>query len=123
MDVRRLAAIDMHGLHGTVRRRRIILAEFLGGAVGGVAIGLVLLLSGSDAPLPLVLGAWALGIGINYVPLAIHAIDFSRGGRLEAELAGVDIPAELRHYTITQFWIAVPALFAVLSVVRAARRR
>ncbi len=123
VDVRRLAAIDMHGLHGTRRRRRIILAEFLAGAVGGVAIGLVLLLAGSHAALQIALGAWVLGIGVNYMPLALHAIEFVRPGKLEAELDGVDIPAELRHYTVTQFWIAIPALFAVLSVAQFARRR
>jgi hypothetical protein len=40
VDVRRLAAIDMHGVAGTRRRRRLILAEFVIGAVGGLAIGL-----------------------------------------------------------------------------------
>lgn len=37
MNVRRLAAIDMYGTRGTARRRRIILAEFLAGAVALVA--------------------------------------------------------------------------------------
>jgi hypothetical protein len=123
VDVRRLAAIDMYGLHGTRRRRRIILAEFLAGAGGGLAIGLVLLLAGSHAAFNVALGAWVLGIGVNYVPLALYAIQFSRPGKLEAELDGADIRAELRHYTVMQFWIAIPALFAVLSVAQSARRR
>jgi len=33
LDVRRLAAVDMHGTHGTLLRRRIILAEFVLGAL------------------------------------------------------------------------------------------
>jgi hypothetical protein len=39
MNVRRLAAVDMHGAAGRALRRRIILAEFVLGFVGMVAIG------------------------------------------------------------------------------------
>ena len=39
VDVRRLAAIGMYGTTGTVRRRRIILAEFIAGTVGLVMVG------------------------------------------------------------------------------------
>ena len=68
VDVRRLAAIDMHALRGTDTRRRVILAEFVLGAIAGIGIGIFLLLSAAGA-LGSVLGAWALGIGVNYVPL------------------------------------------------------
>jgi hypothetical protein len=33
VNVKRLAAIDMYGTRGTLRRRRIILAEFTAGAL------------------------------------------------------------------------------------------
>jgi hypothetical protein len=35
VDVRRLAAVDMHGARGSLLRRRVILAEFVLGAIGG----------------------------------------------------------------------------------------
>ena len=120
MDVRRLAAIDMHGLHGTLFRRRIILAEFLLGAAGGIAIGVLILLSSPSAGFA-VLAVWVVGVGINYVPLALYALAFYRPGALEAELAGADVRAELRHYTASQFWIAVPLLFPVLAAAQLGR--
>src|SRR5215472_19112271 len=70
VDVRRLAAIDMHGLAGTRLRRRVILAEFIAGAVGCLVIGL---LTATRAP-GLgwhVLGVWLAGVGVNYIPLAL----------------------------------------------------
>jgi hypothetical protein len=48
-DVRRLAAIDMYGARGTVRRRRIILAEFVLGVLAMVAFGSWLLGRASSA--------------------------------------------------------------------------
>ena len=39
MDPRRLAAVDMYGTHGTLRRRRIVLFEFVGGLIAAVAFG------------------------------------------------------------------------------------
>ena len=115
VDVRRLAALDMHGLAGTLLRRRIILAEFVLGAVGCVVIGL---LTATRAPAVgwRVLGVWLVGLGINYGVLAVHAVWLSRAGALDRELAGVDVPAELRRYTYLQVWIAVPLLLVVLAL-------
>jgi hypothetical protein len=61
-------------------------------------------------------GAWIAGACLNYVPLSIHAISLLPERRLERELAGVDVPAELRHYTKAQLWIAVPLLFVALDL-------
>jgi len=36
------------------------------------------------------------------------AVGFSRPGALAAELAGIDLRAELRHYTRAQAWVFVP---------------
>jgi hypothetical protein len=48
------------------------------------------------------------------------AISLARPGRLDAELAGADVAAELRRYTVRQLLIAVPLLVLVLGVVQAA---
>jgi hypothetical protein len=112
--VRRLAAIDMYGTRGTVRRRRIILAEFLVGVVAMVAFGVWVLTSGSDVGVR-VFGAWLVGAGLNYAPLAAYALALSRPGALEAELAGVDIMPELRYYGVRQLWILVPLALVVLA--------
>ena len=113
-DVRRLAAIDMYGTCGTARRRRIILGEVIAGSVAMVAFGVWLTAfsvgSGGRA-----LGAWAIGAGLNYVPLAQrHRAD--RPGALEAERAGVDTARELRRYSI------IPAVDLCAAFARHSRR-
>jgi hypothetical protein len=115
VDVRRLAAVDMWGAAGTRFRRTIILVEFFAGSVLGVALGVWALVSGGS-PAWTVLGAYLVGVCLNYVPLAAYAARFYPPGRLEAELAGVDVLRELRAYTVRQFWILVPLLFVVLAV-------
>jgi hypothetical protein len=115
VDVKRLAAVDMHGARGTLLRRRIILAEFVLGALLGTAIGAFVAVSASGLGWR-VFGAWLAGIGLNYVPLAIYAASLSSPGRLDAELAGVDLRRELRRYTKLQFWITVPLLLVALAV-------
>ena len=97
----------MHALRGTNTRRRVILAEFILGTIVGIGIGAFLLLSAAG-PFGLVLGAWALGIGVNYVPLAVHALSLCSRARLRSELRGIDLQAELRHYTRAQLWVLVP---------------
>jgi hypothetical protein len=121
LDVRRLAAVDMWGGRGTRRRRPIIVAEFVLGATVGPALGLLLAIAGSGLAWR-VLGALIAGACLNYVPLALHAISLFPGRRLEAELAGVDVPRELRRYTAAQLWIAVPLLFVALDLMQRRRR-
>lgn len=115
MNVRRLAAIDMYGTRGTVRRRRIILAEFVLGVVVMVGFGAWLVAAASGLG-GRVLGVWVIGAGLNYAPLAWHAIGLSRPGALEAELAGIDTGRELRRYGVLQLWILAPLSLVVLSV-------
>jgi hypothetical protein len=116
IDVRRLAAVDMYGSAGSRIRRRVILAEFVLGAVVGCALG-VYGLVGTDGWTQF-FGAWILGACLNYVPLAAHAVDLSRPGALERELHGVDVRAELRHYTKAQLWLFVPLTLVVLAIAQ-----
>ena len=115
LDVRRLAALDMWGSAGSMRRRRIIRAEFVIGVVGCTSLGLLAIGRGSGWMV--VLGIWLVGAGVNYVPLALHAQSLSRPGVLEAELAGVDVRSELRRAGLQQFWIAVPLAVAVFALM------
>ena len=108
-SVRRLVAIDMHGIRGSPRRARVIRAEFLIGAVGCVALGTLSLVAAQG--IGRIIGVWLVGIGVNYIPLAWVAVELSRDDALEAELQGVDLQGEARSAGLRQFWIAVP--FAV----------
>ncbi len=118
-NVRRLAAVDMHGAHGTSLRRTVIVSEFVLGAVAGTPLG-ILLATRASALGWLLLGIWIAGICLNYVPLALHALSLAGRGRLESELRGADISQELRHYTKAQLWIFVPLLFVVLAPLQRA---
>src|SRR5262245_59073691 len=122
MNVRRLAAIDMYGTRGTVRRQRIILAEFIAGVVLMVPFG-VWVATSESGPGGRAFGLWLIGAGLNYAPLSIHAIALSRRGALDAELAGVDTGRELRRYGVLQLWILVPLSLVVLAVREALTRR
>lgn len=109
-----MAAIDMYGIRGTTRRRRIILVEFVVGAIAIIGFG-VWLLAVSGHPLDRALAVYVILIGTNYVPLALHAVALSRPGALDTELAGVDTGRELRRYSVLQFWIFVPLYLVVLA--------
>ena len=120
LNVRRLAAADMYGTAGARWRRRVIVAEFIAGAVGGIAAGLWIALSSPTAGWRL-FGAWLIGIGANYLVLALHAVSLSRPGALDTELAGVDARAELRYYGLAQLWVAIPATVAVFALAQLGR--
>lgn len=120
VDVRRLAALDMHGAAGNPWRRRVVLAEFVLAAVAAPVLG-VLALRGTGAGTR-ILGWWLVSIGANYLVLALHGLSLARPGALAAELAGADIPAELRRYSIAQAWIAVPLALVAFALRRAGWR-
>jgi len=50
IDVRRLAAIDMYGRHGSKRRRRLILTEFVLATIDIPLLGLAIVMAASLAP-------------------------------------------------------------------------
>lgn len=116
LDVRRLAALDMHGARGTRRRRWMILVEFAVGTVGSAALGVWALTWGGAVGV--ILGIWLLGLAANYLPLTVHALSLWRQPALDAELAGVDLRAALRNYTRAQAWVLVPFWIAGLAVAR-----
>jgi hypothetical protein len=122
LDVRRLAAVDMYGTAGARWRRRVIVAEFIVGALGGIALGLWIALSSPTVGWQL-FGAWLIGMGANYLVLALHAVSLSRPGALDTELAGIDVRAELRYYSVAQMWVAIPLTVAVFSGLGGRRAR
>ena len=75
VNIRRLAAIDIYGTRLAKRRRRIIRAEFITGAVVMVAFGVWLAASSGRA-----VGFCIIGCGLNYALLAAYAIALGRPG-------------------------------------------
>jgi hypothetical protein len=119
LDVRRLAALDMHGTRGTRRRRQVILAEFVLGTIGGAALGGWALTWGGVGGVGV--GIWLLGLAANYLPLTAHVLALWRPEALRAELEGADVPGELHHYTRVQGWVLVPFWIAGLALAQARR--
>ena len=121
LDVRRLAALDMHGFAGSRLRRSVIRAEFVLGAAAGAGLGIWVAVAATSVGWQL-FGAWVVGMGVNYAALAWQAARLSRPGALEAELADVDLGRDLRRYSVLQLWIVVPLLLAVLTARGPERR-
>jgi hypothetical protein len=113
-SVRRFVALDLYGRSGTLRRRRIVLAEFVMGTAALVALGAYMGSRGSW-----VWGVWLLGCGMSYGALAAHAVTLFPMGRLEAELGRGDTAAEIRRYSLAQLLLFVPGLVAVAALVEA----
>jgi hypothetical protein len=106
-NVRRLEAVDMYGTAGARWRRCVIVVEFLAGVVLCATVGSILVASGGTTDR--LIGWWLLTASVNYLPLALHGVWLLRPGALDTELAGVNIRAELRYYSLAQLWVAVPA--------------
>ena len=118
VSVRRLAALDMHGRYGRRWRQWLITAEFIVGVLGCSTLGILSL--AQAAVFSRALGAWLLGVSLNYLPLAIHAASLLRDDRLKSELPNVDL-AEFSRYARLQFLIAVPGALALLGLMELAR--
>jgi hypothetical protein len=108
----------MYGLHGAARRRRVIRAEFIAGAIGCCGLGALTLSAGHGW---LVIGLWLIGAGGNYLALALEAQRLSRPGVLDARMADLDVRAELRAAGVGQLWIAVPLSLCLAAIIPARR--
>jgi hypothetical protein len=86
INARRLAAADMWGSSRTPRRRKLIRAEFVIGAIGCTILG-VLALTRANGVVWQLLGVWLVGAGVNCVPLALHTQSLSRRCRAERNAA------------------------------------
>lgn len=112
--MRRFTALDMYGSAGTRRRRQVIRAEFLIGCPALLVLGALSLLNGQ-----LLVGGWFLGVGVNYVPLAVYSVILFPPGRLEAELAAVgDVRAQLIRAGAVQALLLVPFLVAAAAAAQ-----
>lgn len=119
LNVRKLAALDM-ALHG----KRFILVEFGFGVLAFAVLGDLSLTQGlrllrNGVNWQLVLGIVLLWIGLNYIPLFIHAVDLARRGTARDE-AGDELAKReaLRKYSVLQFWLLVPFAIVILDLTQ-----
>lgn len=112
-------------LHGT----RFILIEFGVGVAGCVLLGALSLVAGirnlnRGVGWQLVLGLALLWIGLNYVPLFLHAVDLGRSGTARSEAASdLGNPAQVRRYGLLQLWILVPFAVGIFALLQRGTRR
>ena len=116
VNVRKLAAIDLFFLGP-----RLILAEFATGVLGSLALGVTSAWRGAyrfHSTWMVLFGIYLIFVGMNYVPLLLHAIDISRKGSAEQELA-----EELKHkkeafrrYRRQSVWLLVPLAVIIAAI-------
>lgn len=125
INVRKLVALDLV-LHGPW----FILAEFgiavaLGGALGIFLIYAGMFSSQGRSPFAIILGIYTLLLGINYVPLLLHAIDLARHRTARDEVAYELTHKDyfVRKYSVQQFLVLVPLALPILDIRQEAQRR
>ena len=66
-----------------------------------------------------VLGIVLLWIGLNYLPLFIHAVDLATRGTAREE-AGDELATRevLRKYSVQQLWILIPFAVVILDLIQ-----
>ena len=114
IDIRRLAAVDIAFLGS-----RFILAEFLIGVFGSLCLG-VLTLVRTHSLGGTVFGAYLLCIGVNYVPLLLHAIRLVRHGTAYSEIADEmpERPRMFRKYRRQSLLLLVPLVVPILAIIQ-----
>ncbi len=123
LNVRKLAAIDLQFLGA-----KIILTEFALGVLGSIALGLLTLRAGIQrfhSRKMIAFGAYLLFLGINYVPLLLHAISMQREGSALQEIAGElgDKRAAFRKYRRQSLFLLLPLIVPVAAIAQEIRRR
>jgi hypothetical protein len=123
LNVRKLAAIDLAFLGS-----KVILTEFTLGVAGSTILGILTLRAGIHrfhSARMIVLGAYLLSLGINYVPLLLHVIDIARQGSAGLEIADElgDRRAAFRKYRRQSLLLLIPLLVLVVAIVQEVTRR
>ena len=119
LDVRKLAAIDIAFLGP-----RLIIAEFALGVFGSLALGTFIALR-SQGTSGRLLAIYLLSLGVNYVPLLLHAISLRRAGTARAEIADelAETKRAMGKYRRGSLLLLLPFVVPALAVVQERRRR
>ena len=113
IDIRKLAALDLAFLGP-----RIILTEFSLGVFGSFALGVLTLLR-SHSMGGLALGSYLLLIGVNYVPLLLHAISIVRRNSVHFEIADeVTEKRMFRKYRRQSLLLLVPLVVPIVALAQ-----
>ena len=117
MNVRRLAAVDLSGLGP-----KIIIPEFALAVLGGPALGVLTVVRSRSLGMT-ALGVALIGLGVNYVPLLIHAIDLVRRSAVAAATAdeAFDRRSLYAKYRRQSLWLLLPFVVGIAALLQMAR--
>jgi hypothetical protein len=112
VNVRRLAAVDLSGLGP-----KIIIPEFAIAVLGAPTLG-ILTLFRSGSLLMTAFGVALIGLGVNYIPLLIHAIDLVRRSGVQSAIAdeASDRRALYAKYRKQSLWLLLPFAVGLAAV-------
>jgi hypothetical protein len=118
VNVRKLAAIDLHFLGP-----KVILTEFSAGVLGPIALGLLTLRKAYSYNWPrglTLFGAYLLCLGLNYVPLLLHAIDLARSRSASREIADElsERRVVFRKYRRQSVYLLIPLAIPIAAFLR-----
>jgi hypothetical protein len=118
IDLRRLAAVDVAFLGS-----KIILTEFAVGVLGPIVLG-ILTLRKSHSTGGMIFGVYVLLIGVNYVPMLIHAISIVNDGTARDEIADEldDKQRLFRKYRKQSLYLLVPLVAPIAAWMRRSAR-
>jgi hypothetical protein len=118
IDFRKLAAIDIVFLG-----RTFIVAEYAAGVFLSLALGLFILDRGHSLG-QTGLGMYFLCLGVNYVPLLVHACLLANKDRAQAEMTDelTDKRRAMSKYRLQSLLLLVPLVVPILAVTRERRR-
>lgn len=123
IDVRKLAAVDLHFLGPP-----LIVTEFAIGIVGPFLLGTLTLRMASRHAWPLGLtlfGAYLLCLGVNYIPLLLHAVSLARSHSAYRVIAGElsDQRTTFRKYRRQSLYLLIPLLIPILAILQLMERQ
>src|SRR6516164_9511003 len=118
VDVRKLAAIDLHFLGP-----KVIVTEFALGVAGPIGLGLLTLRSAGRHGWPWGLttfGAYLASLGLNYVPLLLHAVDLVRSRSVPTEIADAlsNRSAAFGKYRRQSLYLLVPLVVPIAAIAQ-----
>lgn len=118
IDPRKLAAVDVAFLGS-----KIILTEFATGVLGPILLG-ILTLRKSHSTSGMIFGVYLLLIGVNYVPMLIHAISVVKNGTARDEIANEleDKQTLFRKYRKQSLYLLVPLAPLIAAWMRRSAR-
>ena len=118
IDVRKLAAIDLHFLGP-----KVILTEFALGVLGPVVLGLLTLRGAARHSWPwgpTLFGAHLLSLGVNYIPLLLHVLDLVRSGSTVREIGDElsERSTAFRKYRRQSLLLLVPLVVPIAAIAQ-----